>query len=332
VIQAQAKGVYVDQVAGRVTLGEFAEEWLASKMVEPTTVNRLSSDLTVHVLPHFGHRPLAAIRPSEIQAWIKGRSQVLSPGSVENAYRVLTGLLSAATRDRLIGTTPAVGIVLPRKPKTEVVIPTDDEVSVLLDAMPDRYRIAGELAAFAGLRQGEALGLTLDRIDFLRRTLKVDRQMRTTKGQPTFGPPKSEASYRVIPLADGLLAALSAHVASFPPGPDALLVTYVDGRPVRRNRFGAMWRQSKARAGLSFRYHDLRHYYASGLIDGGCSVPELRDALGDRSAKVIFDTYAHLMPTAEGRIRAASDAAYRRCALGVPSTSNSASESPGERH
>ncbi|MCA1704136.1 MAG: hypothetical protein LC808_13080, partial [Actinobacteria bacterium] len=73
------------------------------------------------------------------------------------------------------------------------------------------------------------------------------------------------------------------------------------------------------RAGLDFRYHDLRHYDASTLIDGGCSVPELQEALGDASAKVMFDTYAHIMPTAEGRIRAASAAAYQRCVLGVSS-------------
>ena len=40
-----------------------------------------------------------------------------------------------------------------------------------------------------GLRQGEALGLTLDRIDFLRRTLTVNRQLVVTKGEPRFGPP-----------------------------------------------------------------------------------------------------------------------------------------------
>ena len=250
---------------------------------------------------------------------------------VENVFRVLSALLSAAVRDRLIPSTPATGIDLPRKAKTEIVIPTDAQVAHLIDAMPDRYRIAGELAAFAGLRQGEALGLTVDRIDFLRRTVRIDRQMVTPPaGEPSLGPPKSDASVRTIPLADGLLAALSAHLADFPTGPEGLLVTYIDGRPVRRNRFNAMWRQSGARASLTFRYHDLRHFYASGLIDGGCSVKELQSSLGDASAKVIYDTYGHLMPTAEGRIRAASEAAYQRCALGVSSAPEAKSKSAGQ--
>ena len=124
--------------------------------------------------------------------------------------------------------------------------------------MPDRYRIAGVLAAGAGLRQGEVLGLTVDRVNFLRRELRVDRQMVTpAHGEPALGPVKSNASIRTVPLADAVLEALAGHLSAFPAGPDGLVVTYVDGRPVRRNRFGAMWRQSQAGVGLPHRYHDL---------------------------------------------------------------------------
>jgi len=230
---------------------------------------------------------------------------------------VLTSLLSAAARDRLIGTSPAVGIVLPRKPHVELELPGPEVVRALLDSMPDAYRIAGQLAAFAGLRQGEVLGLTVDRIDFLRRSLRVDRQMLTTTGEPHFGPPKSDASVRTVPLPDGLLAALSKHIAAFTPGSDGLLVTYVDGRPVRRNRFGAMWRQSQARAGVTFRFHGLRHYFASTLIAGGCSIKEVQRVMGIASAKVALDTYGHLVPDSEDRTRGAAHAAW--CALGVSS-------------
>jgi len=106
------------------------------------------------------------------------------------------------------------------------------------------------------------LGLTVDRLDFLRRRLRVDRQLLTpAKGAPALGPPKSDASVRTVALADVVLQGVAEHLRQFPVGPDCLVVTYVDGRPVRRNRFGGLWRQSVARAGLAeaFRYHDLRH-------------------------------------------------------------------------
>ena len=219
----------------------------------------------------LGDRPIAELRHSEIQGWVRGRSEVLSPGTVTNVYRTLSAVMSSAVRDRVIGLNPCQDIVLPRRPDVEVVPPTVEQVGQLLTAMPDRYRILGTLAAGAGLRSGEALGLTVDRVNFLRRELRVDRQLITpAKGDPEFGPPKTTASVRVVPLADSVVAALSAHVAAFPLTGDGLLVTYEDERPVRRNRFSAMWRQSVARAGLedSFRFHDLRHHYASVLIAG----------------------------------------------------------------
>lgn len=84
----------------------------------------------------------------------------------------------------------------------------------------------GSLAG-AGLRQGEALGLTVDRVDFLRRQLRVDRQLQTPgRGQPSLEPPKSPASMRVVPLADVVLEALAEHARNFPVGPDGLLVTF----------------------------------------------------------------------------------------------------------
>ena len=151
----------------------------------------------------------------------------------------------------------------------------------------------------------------MDRVDFLRRTLRVDRQLVTpARSQPHFAPPKSEASTRSVPLADVVVEALAAHVKAFPPGPDGLLVTYIDGRPVKRNRFGAMWRQSTARAGLqTVRYHDLRHHFASALIAGGCSVKVVQKALGHASARETLDVYSHLWPDSDDLTRQAVEAA-----------------------
>ena len=307
-----ARGTYIDPKAGRVTFGEYAAEWLASRVHRDSTAARVESDLRVHALPVLGRRPLGAIRHSEVQAWVRGRSEVLAPGSVENAFRGVSAVFRSAVRDRLIAANPCEDVTLPRRLNAEVIPPTVDEVRALLAAMPDRYRVAGLLAAGAGLRQGEALGLTSDRLDFLRRLLRVDRQMLTpAKGQPALGPVKSDASVRTVALADVVLEGVAEHLRQFPPGPDGLLVTYIDGRPVRRNRFGAMWRQSVARAGLptAFRYHDLRHHFASALIAGGCSVKVVQKALGHASAKVTLDTYGHIWPDSEDLTRRAIDAA-----------------------
>lgn len=115
--------------------------------------------------------------------------------------------------------------------------------------------------------------------------------------------------------AEGWMA--SRHLAAFPPGPEGLVLTYHDGRPVKRNRFGAMWRQTEGRADLDFRYHDLRHHFASALIAGGCSVKSVQKALGHASAKVTMDTYAHLWPDSDDLTRAAVQAALGK-SVSVP--------------
>lgn len=305
------RGSYIDPSAGRVTFGEYVEAWLTSRVHRASTASRVESDLRLHVLPHLGRRPIAQIRHSEIQGWVRGRSEVLSPGSVENAYRTVAAVFRSAIRDRILAANPCEGVTLPRQSRAEVVPPTVDEVRTLLAAMPDRYRVAGVLAAGAGLRLGEALGLTVDRVDFLRRQARVDRQLITPdRGEPHFGPPKSEASTRTVPLADVVLEGIAEHLRRFPAGPDGLVVTYIDGRPVRRNRFGAMWRQSIARAGIGeHRFHDLRHHFASALIAGGCSVKVVQKALGHASARETLDTYGHLWPDSEDLTRRAIDQA-----------------------
>jgi integrase len=130
-------------------------------------------------------------------------------------------------------------------------------VQAIIEAVPDRYRALVVLAAGTGLRQGECFGLTLDRLDFLRRQLTVDRQLVLLPGSgPVLGAPKTQASYRVVPLPAVVLDALAAHLARYPVGPDGFLFTNHAGDPIRRTRFSDVWRpavkSSELRRELAF--------------------------------------------------------------------------------
>ena len=78
--------------------------------------------------------------------------------------------------------------------------------------------------------------------------------------------------------------------------------------PARRHEHDdSSLRGSGAAAGLEqFRLHDLRHFYASGLIADGCDVVTVQRALGHAKATTTLNTYAHLWPTAEDRTRRAA--------------------------
>jgi integrase len=160
------------------------------------------------------------------------------------------------------------------------------------------------------LRQGECFGLTVDRIDFLRRQVRVDRQLVGVVDRvPTFGPPKSAAGYRTVPLPTTVADSLAAHLARFKPGRHGLVFTNRSGNPLRRSSFGETWHRAADAAELPewATFHDLRHFYASLLIARNCSIKAVQKRLGHQSATETLDTYSHLWPDSDDETRAAVD-------------------------
>ena len=102
---------------------------------------------------------------------------------------------------------------------------------------------------------------------------------------------------------------LSEHVATVA-GTEPSRWLFVGQRadqPPHQNTIGHRWRQTLAAADLSgITLHDLRHFYASGLIAAGCDVVTVQRALGHAKATTTLDTYSHLWPTADDRTRAAA--------------------------
>jgi integrase len=302
-------GSYVDPTAGQMSLAAYAASWRAAQVHRPTTVAQVDAHLRNHILSHFGDRAIASIRPTEVQAWVRGRSEVLAPSTVEVIYRIFSSMLSDAVADRIVARNPAKGVKLPRKLNEPIVPPTVDQVEALLGEIPERYRAMVTLAAGTGMRQGECFGLTVDRVDFLRRSININRQLVLTgSGPPEFGPPKSEASIRTIPLPEVVGTALAVHLEHWDTGEHGLIFTDTKGNSIRRNRFNEVWRPATRRADAEgLRFHDLRHFYASLLINHGESVKVVQARLGHASASETLDTYAHLWPDNEERTRAAVD-------------------------
>jgi integrase len=306
-----ARGTYVDPGLGRETFGDYALAWQARQVHRDSTAATLESHLRLHILPTLGPMPLVAVRRSDVQAWVKGRSEVLAPATVRLVYSFVSGVFRSAVEDRVLAASPCSRIALPKvEPKRVEPIPTAT-VDALLEALPARYRALVVLGAGAGLRVGEATGLTVDRVDWLRRRVRVDRQLVTpSKGPVRFGPPKTPSSVRVVPAGGYVIDALSEHVAAFPVRhPDGLLFTSSTGTALRRTGFAETFRAAARRAGVAdaVSFHDLRHYYASLLIHAGQNVKVVQARLGHKSASETWDTYGHLWPDSEDDTRDAVD-------------------------
>ncbi len=143
----------------------------------------------------------------------------------------------------------------------------------------------------------------MDRVDFLRREVTVDRQWHGILAQ--FEPPKSKASNRTIPASSTVLDAISLHIGRHGTGEHGVLL-HADGRPLNSNRMTWRWNLTVRDVVTDVTLHDLRHHFASSLISAGCSIVAVQRALGHAKPSTTLDTYGHLMPSDQDRIRARS--------------------------
>lgn len=307
------RGHYVDPKAGRETIGAYAKRWSAAQVWRQSSRDRMVHIIESRIIPKFGQQPLAALRRSEVQGWVAEMSNELAPSTVEAYYRTLAAVMRAAVADELVRKSPCIDITLPKKgsAKNTLVPLVVAQVVELSEAVPRQHRALILASAGLGLRQGEACGLTVDRIDFLRRTVTIDRQLITPKGSKvSLGPVKTDASNRTMPLPKYVADVLAAHLAEFPVGADGFVFTSTTGAPLRRSVYGSTFRRAARSIGLDATSHDLRHHCASLLIRSGLSVKAIQAYLGHATAAETLDTYGHLWPDDEERIRAAVDAAF----------------------
>lgn len=303
-LTARDRGDWIDPRDGRITFAGFYEDWSSRQVWEATTV--LAMNLAVRQAT-FANDPIGRVRRSHVETWVKTMTAAgLAPGTIKTRYNNARAVFRAAVRDRFIGTDPTEGVTLPRQRRREhaMELPTPEQVRVVLAAAEDEFMPFLALCAFAGLRLGEAAGVQVSDIDFLRRQLHVRRQVqRTTKEAGVELRPPKYGSERVVYLADELVQVLARHVERC----DVWLFEGQGDDPPHQNTVGYRWRRTCKLAGVQgFTLHALRHFYASGLIAAGCDVVTVQRAMGHGSAATTLRTYAHLWPSAEDRTRQAA--------------------------
>ncbi len=327
------KGTYLDPTAGRMTLREFADKWLAAQTFDESTRDLVEVRLRVHIYPYLGHLELRAIGPSIVQGWVR---QLQQRGLAETYRRTifanLSGIFTAAIDDERLRRNPcaARSVTRPRGEHPKIVPWTSARVLAVRDALGERYRLLVAIGAGAGLRQGEAFGLWVDDIDLDARVVHVVRQVKLLRGQLVFAPPK-HGRLRDVPLPDSVADALRWHLDRFAPlaitlpwrqpGGDRTtfrLLTWTRERgALNRNSFNHhVWKPALRAAGIAAPtrqdgFHALRHFYASVLLDAGESIKALSEYLGHADPGFTLRTYTHLMPASAERTRRAVDVVLR---------------------
>jgi len=303
-------GQYVDPKAGRVTWSSWTVAWMDRQTWAAGT--REAAETAIESVP-WGDDAISTVKPSHVQAWVSGESKRgLAASTLRTRLNYVQMAFRAAVADRVIPVSPAVGMKPPRQRRSDASmrILTENQARAVLE-VAGGFRPFVEVCLFAGLRLGEAAGLQVGDINFLRRTIDVHHQVQGATNKAARLVPPKYGSERTVFVPAALVDSLAAHVAreGVVDAEDQLFLTPLQ-RLWHRNNAGDEFRRIRDAAGLGgdVTLHTLRHTFASNLIAQGCDVVTVQRALGHAQPSVTLNVYSHLWPSAEDRTRAATAA------------------------
>jgi integrase len=274
-----------------------------------------------------------------VQAWVKDLSGKVGPQTVSDYTSTLSAMFASAVEDGRIARNPVSlrRLTMPVISQPKLVPLTIPQVLQWAGAARPHVRAMILTQAGLGLRISELIALRKADVDFLRREVHITEQLdRSGKRAPL----KTSRSRRDVPLPVVTSEVLARHIEQHPPGESGLIFTQViepyraDGAPNRNylrqdliredftwsSRTAARaYRKAAQAAGLpdTISSHDLRHHYASVLLDAGESVHAVAERLGD-TAEMVLRIYGHVMPDREDTTRKAVDAAWQAAAEASP--------------
>lgn len=243
---------------------------------------------------------LSALKPSHVKAWTaKLKSDGAADSYVYALHARLSQIMADAVHDGVVARNPCSRRTSPGAGKQRAYVATTAQVWALHDAVPEHLRPAILLGAFAGLRTAEVCGLRVVDVDFMRGVISPAVQYPEQAL-------KSETSRTAIPVPKSLALELAK-------GADERhwVVETMTGEQIGPWQIDRAIRAARTVAGMpeGFRFHDLRHYFASLLISAGADVKIVQARLRHASATTTLNTYAHLWPDTEESTRAAIGAA-----------------------
>jgi integrase len=257
-----------------------------------------------HLEPRFGKKRMDAISPidiermkTELKKGVNRRGKPFAAATIKHQLVIIRRLYNLARKWNLYdGKNPIDSVSMPKVDNQKTEFLTDEELSRLLDTLetwPFKDTVAFiKFALYTGFRRGELFKLTWDDVDFDR-------------GIITLQDPKSGKTEN-IPVSKEALDVLKSLEATSP-----FVFPGKDGK--QRVEFNGPWRRIREAAGLpsNFRFHGLRHHFASTLVSNGVDLLVVQKLLTHKDSKTT-SRYAHLAP---GALR---DAALKSGALLTP--------------
>jgi integrase len=298
----------------QLTVGAWLDEWLETSVAarcRPSTARSYRDVTALYIRPAIGKVALAKLEPEHVASMLTRLTARgdLSPTTVRYAYAVLRIALGRALKSGRVVRNVATLIDPPARVRHELrPLSLDESRSLLAGIRGDRLEALYVTALGTGLRQGELLALRWQDVDLERGELAVRHTLQ--RGTRTLSEPKTERARRTLRLPGQVIAVLVAHRARQAIVPmTGLIFTTEKGTPLDTRNVTRYLQRHLVRLGLPHqRFHDLRHAFATLMVESGEDLGTVSRILGHADFATTADVYAHLTPAMLDRAAERMDA------------------------
>lgn len=229
----------------------------------------------------------------------------LSPKSVKNVHGILHKALDQAVKAGELKTNPSDNCVLPKQVKPEIKPLEPEEITRFLQNLEgEAYRNLFLVAFFTGMRQGELLGLSWDRLDFEQGVIEIRQQLQCINGNYFLETPKHD-KVRLIAPAKLVMDALKEEKEAQDHNRKLLgdkwqnewnlVFTDTFSKHLVRRTVDKHFKKILEKSGIKpHRFHDMRHTFAVSMLDAGEDLKSVQDNLGHATAAFTLSQYAHV--------------------------------------